>query len=637
MALRCTAALVLLLAGLLAAGPAAAPAADETRNYLVDPTHSNAVPDSPLVPGLRLRWQANLGTPSSPVLVTGGRVLYVRQPGTGPKLTALDAASGRELWSQDLPSGSHNGYGLAADGGRLFVLHNASADYRYGVRVRALDPANGAPFWERTIDSEYGLGSQPTADRGQLFFLASSGSSSLHALRQSDGTDLWAPKGVTSGDSSAPTLDGGSVYVSVAGPQTFSFDRNTGAQRWHYKGCCTGGGGGTTRLHAGRLYAQESLVHDAGNGQVVGSWNGSPAFAGDGGVEAVSNGLRGFGPGYGTTRWQYGQSEYSSDGYNAPLIAGSHAYVSKSGHQLAAVRVADGVQTWCQRLTLPPGSGSSSSSSGDTYTSPVAAGQGLLLVAVGYGLAAFESGGPPSSCETPRQPGGTGTGTGTRPQTTTPVPAGRPGLSLSVGRTTLLLGERTNVVAKLTGTSPTGGRRVVLDLDEWPFDGRWKPGASALTLQDGSAAFKLGPRRNVAVRARLVDDPAVTSLPVEVFADFPYTARKLGAGGPRPRLLVRELEITTAKVRTKTVFAYLARGDAQPWRLVDRRRWQRLSKRSASVALRYPRGRLTKRDHWLVCTREPRPDAFGRATELDRRCGERRLPRTVLARRQWAR
>lgn len=80
--MRRTAAVVLVLAlgGLFGAPPSPAAAADETTGFLVDPQHSGAVPDSPLVPPLRPRWQANLGTPVSTVLATGGRITYVREP-----------------------------------------------------------------------------------------------------------------------------------------------------------------------------------------------------------------------------------------------------------------------------------------------------------------------------------------------------------------------------------------------------------------------------------------------------------------------------------------------------------------------------------------------------------------------------
>src|SRR5687767_908216 len=107
------AALSALLLALVFACPAWA--ADETTHYRVDAQHSGGAPDSPVQPPLRMRWRADLGRLASNVVVAGNRVFYVRQPGTGLKLTALDVGSGAQLWSQDaLPS-----TGLAYDQGRL--------------------------------------------------------------------------------------------------------------------------------------------------------------------------------------------------------------------------------------------------------------------------------------------------------------------------------------------------------------------------------------------------------------------------------------------------------------------------------------------------------------------------------------
>ena len=60
-------------------------------------------------------------------------------------------------------------------------------------------------------------------------------------------------------------------------------------------------------------------------------------------------------------------------------------------------------------------------------------------------------------------------------------------------------------------------------------------------------------------------------------------------------------------------------------------RWQanlwRRARRAATVTLRFPRGALGRGDHWLVCTRERKPDAFGRPRPLDPLCGQPTLAR----------
>ena len=150
---------------------------------------------------------------------------------------------------------------------------------------------------------------------------------------------------LSSGDSSTPSLDGSNVYVSLAGAQTYAFDRASGAD--DNGGCCTGGGGTTTMVFGGRLFAQDGLIHDTRNGLVVGSWSsgGLPTWSGTSGVAYRYNTLRGFGPSYETTRWTFGIDEYTD--LSLPLVAGSHVYTSTtdgSPYDLMALRLGDGAR-----------------------------------------------------------------------------------------------------------------------------------------------------------------------------------------------------------------------------------------------------------------------------------------------------
>jgi hypothetical protein len=169
------------------------------------------------------------------------------------------------------------------------------------------------------------------------------------------------------------------------------------------------------------------------------------------------------------------------------------------------------------------------------------------------------------------------------------------------------------------------GRKVVVEIDRWPLDGRYERAARRKTGRRGKAAFVYAPSRNARLRARLVGAPRLISKPVTVYADFPVTVRKRGAGGRHPRLRVKMLAPARARVLRRPVFAYLARGSAS-WRRVDRGRWRR-ARRAATVTLRFPRGALRRGDRWLVCTREGKPDAFGRPRSLDPLCGQRTLAR----------
>ena len=606
-----------VLAG-LAATSGSAPAADETTNYRIDAQHSGGAPDSTVTPPLRMRWRADLGRLSSNVIVAGNRVFYVRQPGTGLKLTALDVASGRELWSQDVEPWVL----LAYDEGRLYAVGSVGEHGEADVLARALDPATGGELWSKQFDESYGLGWFPTADGGQLFFVGYSGDSSLYGLRGSDGASLWPAKTLSSGGHTSPAVDDTSVYVSLAGHHTYAFERSTGELRWHSEGCCAGGGGTNPIVRDGLVYGEDGLVHRASDGMIVGREIGYfPFFLGDGGVQLTGDGLRGFGPDLATTRWQVA---YDTSDVTSPLPAGSHVFLggtSGTGPMLRVLRNSDGGEAWCQRLEFPAGSESSQSS--ELQTPPVAAGNGVVIVRVGYGLAAFESGGQPSTCDPPKTTLPT---TGRAPVAVSPTAAAGPALTLRVGRRKLYLGQRTNVTGTLLGMPELGGHAVAIELDEWPFDDRWVVGERVRTARGGTFAAKLAPRRNVRVRARLVADARATTSPIEVFADFPWSVRVRGRGGPRPTIVLKVAAFRGAQIRRKRVFGYLTRGRTRPWRLVATRRWT-LGRRGVTARLRYPRGRLGRRDHWLICVPEPVPDAFGRPSEIERRCGARTIPR----------
>ena len=134
------------------------------------------------------------------------------------------------------------------------------------------------------------------------------------------------------------------------------------------------------------------------------------------------------------------------------------------------------------------------------------------------------------------------------------------------------------------------------------------------------------PRRSVRVRARFKE---LRSRVRTLYADYPYRVRVRGAGTRRPRLRYTVYVFRKAEIRRKKVYAYVARGRTEPWRLVAGRRWQHRRRRSISVSFRYPPGRLAKGDHWMLCVPERTPDAFGRPTEIERICGQREIPRGI--------
>jgi hypothetical protein len=149
------------------------------------------------------------------------------------------------------------------------------------------------------------------------------------------------------------------------------------------------------------------------------------------------------------------------------------------------------------------------------------------------------------------------------------------------------------------------------------------------TRADGSFGARLRAARNVRLRAVLQGTrPVVRTASLTVWADLPVTVRRLGAGGHHPRVRVTLLAPPRASIRHRRVAFYLASATDTTWHRVATRRWKRRKLVKLTATATYPGGRLGSADRVLVCTREPRPDPYGKPVALDRSCGARRLPRT---------
>jgi outer membrane protein assembly factor BamB len=616
---------VALAAAGLAAGVSSARAADETTNYRVGPQHDNALVGSTLRPPLRVRWEVAIGLTSSNLIVAGGRVFFVNNDRVKAELTALDAATGQVLWSRSAGPGLTGPWALAYEGGRVFMTR---LEWSHGDsgHVTAVAAATGAVLWERVLPESYGINAPPTVADGTLYVPAHDGSVYLYALRATDGGTRWKSGAMLGGNDSSPTLDGDSVYLAYGGGQVYSIARDTGAFRWHFAGCCSGGGGSTGVLHAGLLFesADGNLIHDAATGRVVGSFPGYtgsgslPAFAGDLGLFMSGNRLVALAPD-GHQVWAYAPLD-PYDMLSFTLVAGGVAYVREDDQFITGVDIATGRPVFCAAFTAPPGSGPYP----EDATGLPHAGAGMLLVPIGYGLVALESGGSASGC--PSASGGAGSQPAGTPQSGAAPSAAGPALTVRAARSDVTVGDRVKLTGALSGVTATGGRAIQVQIDRFPF-GTWRTAATVRTAPDGTFGAGLTARRNTRVRA-VLDGDDLASGAVTVYAELATKIDRLGAGGAAPRVRVVVTAPPGASVRSKRVAFYLARNGAGTWKRVDRARWHALPHRRIGATGRYPAGRLGRRDRVLVCTRERAPDAFGRSSPLDPRCGRATLPRS---------
>jgi outer membrane protein assembly factor BamB len=598
-----------LLVLLTVLAPATTAGAGQSTTYQLNAAHTGATAEPGLDPPFARRWAVDLGQPTSYPVIADGRVfVVVRNVSTyGTQLFAVAAGDGHTLWQRSL-GGTYYWSGIAYGGGRVYAVNGDGL-------LMALDPATGNQLWSRQL-GQYSFSSEPSA-AGDLVYVGGAGSGgTVYAVDAATGAVRWSAS-VCCGDHSSPAVAGGRVFVGYACHNNYGFTATTGGLLWNSNDGCTGGGGRTTVVDDGRVYARDladGKIHDAASGAVLGAYTSTTAPAvteaeaytqRDATLEALSVPAM-------TVRWSFSDGGMSI----APIVVNGAVIAGSSTGRVYALDRANGRTLWCDDVGRPI-----TGPDEHNVSEPVVglgAGEGLLVVPASGLLVAYGPGGS-GGCA-PAAPPGASTGAPTTPA----APAG-PRLELTVGKSRMFLGQRTRVRGRLSGVADVSRRRIALEVDEWPF-GTFRRAVRTRTDARGRFAFIARPPRNVRLRARMgkLVSPVRTLWP-----DYPYRVRLRGAGTRRPRLTYTVYVFRGAKIRRKRVYAYVARGRTEPWRLVASRGWQHKGRRSIAVTFRYPRGRLGKGDHWMLCVPERKPDAFGRPTEIERICGQREIPRGI--------
>ena len=375
--------------------PAATPVLsteDRSTTFQVNAGHDGRIAASPLRPPLVERWSRDFPTPgtgnalSAPV-VADGRVFFT---GFIYLTTALvygvDQATGDLLWDPIRIGGGGHRASVAYDGGRLFA-GNADGE------LFAFDPATGRQLWHSRAGGSH---TAITASDGLVF------AGPVTAVRQSDGALVWRRQD-RGGGQSAPTVGGGSVFLSHAGPQVRSLSLQ-GVERWRYDDGF-GGGGSTSVLHDGRLYVREHsrstppTVFDARTGARLGTFESEhpPAFHGStrfdtglspGGCCAV----RAVDDRTNRLLWSFsGPGELTA----GPIVVGDTVYVAAGSGEVYGLDVRTGQVQW-------------TANAGDQIDAPdeqngggplvgLAAGGGMLLVPAGSRMVAYAPAAPAPS------------------------------------------------------------------------------------------------------------------------------------------------------------------------------------------------------------------------------------------------
>lgn len=159
--------------------------------------------------------------------VVGGGLVFVYDP-TGV-VTALSLSGGGRAWQQTVrpekESDTALGGGVAYDQGRVYVATS------YGT-LSALDASSGKALWTKDIEAP--ARGAPTATGGKVFVVTQT--NVVLAVDQADGTELWTYRGIpeTAGllAAASPAVVGDTVVVPYTSGEVIAFDIAKGEPRW---------------------------------------------------------------------------------------------------------------------------------------------------------------------------------------------------------------------------------------------------------------------------------------------------------------------------------------------------------------------------------------------------------------------
>jgi outer membrane protein assembly factor BamB len=378
----------------------AAPEADVAVAYQVGVDHRGFQTDAALAPPLARRWLATFPNPTSYPLIAAGKVFVTASaaPSGGTTLYALDQGTGARVWSASIP-GTYAFSAAAYDGGQVFVVNSDGL-------LQAFAADTGAPAWSNQLPGQWMFTSPPTAGNGVVYVGGAGSGGTVYAVDERSG-GLIATQPVANGDHSSPALAGGGVFVSYACDQAYGFAQTSLSPLWHYATGCEGGGGKTVVAAGGYVFTRDAsegnLILGAGDGGLVGSWTpaGTSALAPaadsttlytltfpTGGAVLTAQALAG-----NSTRWTF-----TGDGQldTAPIVvstpAGEYVIEGSASGTLYALEAATGAPVWSTSVgaAIPRPDEQNA-----VQLTGLAAGQGLLVVPAGNGLAAYAAASAP--------------------------------------------------------------------------------------------------------------------------------------------------------------------------------------------------------------------------------------------------
>lgn len=192
--------------------------------------------------GPRVLWKVKGGVGMGGVAISRGRALLLVQNNGRQQVLALDAATGKRLWTTDVAPAYRNAMGdgprstPTIDGDRVFVFTGE------GVLL-ALDFKNGSIEWQNAPlkdlggkPAEYGMACSPLVVGDLIVVTAGTKAGAVVACNKADGKLAWKTGRERTGYSSPALLDVGGKpqIVAFTGTAAIGLDPKSGTQFWRY-------------------------------------------------------------------------------------------------------------------------------------------------------------------------------------------------------------------------------------------------------------------------------------------------------------------------------------------------------------------------------------------------------------------
>jgi outer membrane protein assembly factor BamB len=314
---------------------------------------SHAMHHLALGPNLNVAWTKSIGEGDTadnrllaePIVAEG----HIFAIDSRSRVTALDAASGGEIWhidiGKDIDSEKLLGGGLAYDNGKIFVATSFA-------QLIALDARSGKELWHTELSAP--MRASPAASDGRVFVITID--NNLYALAQQDGRKLWSHSGITQSagllGGTTPAVLGIEVVAAYSSGEMFALRADSGRTMWseNLAGQARSGAVATLADIRGRPIIDRELVIAISHSGVMAAINAKQ----------------------GGRIW-----DANFGGSQSPWVAGDYIFVVTNEQELLCLNRADGHVRWIS--SLPKYADPPDNTQDILWQGPVLAGDRLIL------------------------------------------------------------------------------------------------------------------------------------------------------------------------------------------------------------------------------------------------------------------